>query len=98
MAWLATALLLGAAGAAQAQINQRQHDQHRRIVQGVRSGELTHREFRRLRLEQAHIRHQETRARRDGDFTVRERARIQRELNRASRSIYRQKHDRQDRD
>jgi hypothetical protein len=98
IAWLALALLPGAAGAAQAQINQRQHEQHRRILQGMRSGELTSREFRRLRMEQAHIRRQEMRARRDGDFSARERVRIQRELNRASRSIYKEKHDGQDRD
>jgi hypothetical protein len=40
----------------------------------------------------------EARARQSGgEFTPRERGRIQRQLNRSSRSIYRQKHDRQDR-
>ncbi|HMV50868.1 MAG TPA: hypothetical protein PLD20_08735 [Blastocatellia bacterium] len=79
-------------------INERQREQQQRIRQGVRSGELTHSEARRLAREEARIHRQEARARRSGgQFTPRERARIQRELNQANRHIYRQKHDRQDR-
>jgi hypothetical protein len=93
----AVVLMLGVVTVGEAQINQRQHRQHRRIVQGARSGELTSREALRLRREQARIRRQESRARRDGELTAMERARIQRELNRANRHIYREKHDRQER-
>lgn len=79
-------------------INDRQRDQQQRIRQGIRSGELTRREARRLELEQAKIYRNEARARRSGgEFTARERFRIQRELNHSSRDIRRQKHDRQDR-
>lgn len=79
-------------------INQRQHHQQARIRQGVRSGELTRREAARLQAEQARIRVYETFARRSGgEFTLRERQRIAHELRDASRHIYRQKHDRQDR-
>ncbi len=79
-------------------INDRQHDQQQRIRQGVRSGELTRSEARRLEMEQARIRRDEARARRSGGrLTPRERARIQRELNHSSRDIRREKHDRQDR-
>ena len=79
-------------------INARQHREQARIRQGIRSGELTRREAARLEAEQARIRVDEAYARRSGgEFTARERARIQRELNRASRDIYRQKHDAQDR-
>lgn len=79
-------------------INAREQRQQKRIAQGIRSGELTRREARRLEAEQARIRVDEAYARRSGgEFTARERARIQRELNQASRHIYRQKHDSQDR-
>ena len=79
-------------------VNARQGRQTTRIRQGVRSGELTLRETQRLAAEQASIRTQEAFYRRSGDeFTARERARIQRELQQSSRHIYRQKHDRQDR-
>ena len=79
-------------------INARQGRQTARIKQGVRSGELTRRETQRLAAEQASIRTQEAFYRRSGgEFTARERARIQRELQQSNRHIYRQKHDAQDR-
>ena len=80
-------------------INARQQREQARIRQGVRSGELTRREAARLEAEQARIRAHEAYARRSGgELTALERARLERQLNRASRDIYRQKHDRQDRD
>ena len=92
-------VMLPVAGLAQDHsINKRQRDQQQRIRQGIRSGELTRREARRLEWQEARIRRDEARSRRSGGtFTPRERARIQRELNHSSRNIYRQKHDRQDR-
>jgi hypothetical protein len=78
-------------------INQRQENQRERIGNGVRSGELTARETARIAREQAHIYRLENRLRSSGDeFTRRERARVQHQLNQSSRHIYRQKHDRQD--
>src|SRR5262245_13954670 len=66
-------------------INERQREQEARIRQGVRSGELTRREARRLQEQQDRIRRDEFRARRSGgEFTPRERARIQRELDNSS--------------
>jgi uncharacterized protein YdeI (BOF family) len=79
-------------------VNERQQNQRDRIRQGVQSGELTGVEAARLRRQQSQIKLNEARARQSGgEFTPRERARIQRQLNRSSGSIYRQKHDRQDR-
>jgi len=79
-------------------INARQERQTTRIRQGVRSGELTRHETQRLAAERASIRTQEAFYRRSGgEFTNRERARVQRELQQSSRHIYRQKHDGQDR-
>lgn len=79
-----------------ANINQRQHQEQLRIRQGIRSGELTRAEARRLEVQQARIRVDERLARRNG-LSERERERLQRELKRASRDILRQKHDRQNR-
>ena len=79
-------------------INERQSEQQDRIREGIRSGELTRREARRLEAQQFRIRFDEARARRsDGVLTLRERARIQRELDFAGRNIRREKNDRQDR-
>lgn len=78
-------------------INNRQERQQERIVQGIKSGELTARETYRLSREQYQIQRMENRFRRSGDgLSNRERLRLQRELNQSSRRIYRQKHDRQD--
>jgi len=87
-------LLLGNLSSA-ATINQREWRQQERIWRGYRSGDLTPGEFRRLEREQAFIRRSEAHARRDYRFTARERLRIQREQNRASRDIFLQRHDRQ---
>jgi hypothetical protein len=79
-------------------INERQQNQRERIRDGVQSGELTGVEAARLRRQDAQIRLNEARARQSGgEFTPQERARIQRQLNRENRRIYRQKHDAQDR-
>lgn len=79
-------------------INRRQRHQERRIVRGVRIGELTGREYVRLEAEQARLDFMEARFRQSGDgLSYRERARLQRQLNRTSRDIYRQTHDNQDR-
>ncbi len=99
------AVMISATGLAQGRrycrnngVNERQRDQQQRIRQGIRSGELTRVEAARLERREAQIRLDEAIARRSGgEFTGRERARIQRELDRSSRDIYRQKHDRQDR-
>ena len=82
---------------AQPSINRSEHREQVRIHQGVRSAELTRHETRRLEAEQARIRVDERFARADGTITPRERARLNNELGHASRDIYRQKHDRQDR-
>ena len=85
-----------AVGADAGPINRREHRQVRRIVHGVRSGALTRRETARLAVEQARIRVMERHLRRSGDgLSRREYLRLQRALNRSSRHIYRQTHDRQ---
>jgi len=95
---LAVALCLALAGTAFAQtatpnIDARRAEQQQRIQQGVASGQLTPRETRRLERQQKHIAKDEARAGKDGVVTARERAKITREQDEASRAIYRQKHD-----
>lgn len=74
-------------------LNSRQHVQHGRIDHGKHNGELTHREAHLLRKEQKHIRMSERRAKADGDVSVKERRRMDRQQDRASRHIRRAKNN-----
>jgi hypothetical protein len=76
-------------------VDQRQANQERRIEQGVASGQLTARETLRVEREQKHIASAEAKAEGDGKVTPKERARLARLQNQASRDIHRQKHDAQ---
>lgn len=89
--------VIAAAGTRDPGVNHRQHNQQSRIQQGVKSGELTRGEAHRLQAEQRHIRHEERMYKSDGHLTGAERADLHRDQNRASRDIYRQKHDAQQR-
>jgi hypothetical protein len=80
-------------------INRREYSQRGRIRDGIRSGELTRGETYRLINQQRRIEAYERRSRLDdGRLDWRERQRLDRMLDRSSRDIYREKHDRQDRD
>lgn len=84
------------AGAAQAQtVDQRHVDQQDRVANGVASGQLTPGETGRVERQQGSIDRQENRmrARDDGHLTAVDRARLQTRENRASRHIYRAKHN-----
>lgn len=76
---------------------ERQENQHDRIQEGVKDGELTRREAVGLRAEQAKIQGEKEAAKADGKVTAGERAKIQHDQNKASRHIARQKHDAQQR-
>ena len=103
----ALALTLGGAAFAQApvaapkdplatlRIDQREVNQQKRIDQGVASGQLTPRETARLEKREGKIAVNEAQAKADGKVTSTERQQLRREENRASKAIYRQKHDRQ---
>jgi hypothetical protein len=90
-------LVLSCCGAfAQAQtpvVNQRQRNQQARIRQGVKSGELTRGEAGRLEAQQGKIERDKMIAKSDGKVTPKERRHLRREENRASRHIYRLKHN-----
>ncbi|HYL17112.1 MAG TPA: hypothetical protein VEV20_00385 [Burkholderiales bacterium] len=74
-------------------VNRRQADQHARIHQGVRSGQLTHQEAKSLRSEQRSIRHEERKDKADGKMTPAERKDLHKDLNQASKDIYADKHN-----
>jgi len=79
------------------EINARQNRQMERIHAGMRQGELTRFEFRRLMQEQHEIRAMEHHFAADGLIDAREFQRLDRALDIASRNVKEEKHDRQDR-
>ena len=78
-------------------LDAREHNQRQRIVQGVRSGELTRPEARRMVAGERRLHAHERYAKSDGVVTAGERARLERNADRMSARIYRQKHDPQSR-
>jgi hypothetical protein len=85
------------AGARDPRVNARQHHQQNRIHQGVRSGELTRHEARGLAGQQRDVRQLERGYKSDGRLTGTERRDLAHEQNQASRKIFQQKHDAQER-
>ncbi len=85
--------LVTADAAMAGRVKNRQVKQQKRIHQGTQSGELTKRETRRLQKEQRHINRAKKRAMSDGNVTPKERVRLERKQDRASRHIYRGKHN-----
>lgn len=78
-------------------VNHRQDHQQHRLKQGVKSGELTRAEGRRLHQERKAIRVEERAYKSDGKLTRAERKDLHQDLSALSRDIYRQKHDDQSR-
>jgi len=94
-----TAAVLMTTGLAIAQdrptVNQRRENQQDRIAQGVRSGRLSPRETAHLESHEARLNHEirDDRREHDGHLTAPERRQVNRQQNRLSNSIYRDKHD-----
>ncbi|MEL6673438.1 MAG: hypothetical protein AAFR61_14635 [Bacteroidota bacterium] len=78
-------------------VKRSQIKQQKRIYQGVAQGELTKKETIRLQKQQRNIQRTKRVAKRDGVVTPKEKAVIRHKQARASRNIYRQKHDGQKR-
>ncbi len=74
-------------------LDAREQNQRERIAQGIRSGELTRPETRRLVRGEVRLHRHERIARSDGIVTRAERFRLHRHADRMSGRIYRQKHD-----
>jgi uncharacterized membrane protein YebE (DUF533 family) len=74
-------------------IGNRQANQDKRICQGIESGELTIKETRQLKRQQRLIRKHKRMAMADGSLTGKERVRLERQLDKAGKNIYRLKHN-----
>ncbi|HEY8266182.1 MAG TPA: hypothetical protein VIG03_06370 [Steroidobacteraceae bacterium] len=98
---IALALVLASAAApalaGTPRLNSREHNQRDRIAQGLHSGELTRPEARRLVHGEIGLHRAERYAKADGVVTRAERCRLERNADRMSGRIYRQKHDSQSR-
>ena len=100
---LAVALTFGSAAFAQEaapqvndqRIDQREQNQQKRIAAGEVSGSLTPAEAAKLEKKEAKFDKKEDKAEADGKLTPKERMRLNRDQNRLSRDIYREKHDAQ---
>lgn len=73
--------------------DQRIERQHKRIKNGVRNGELTKKEAKKLRKQHRQIKKLNKQFKKDGHLSRHERKTLQRELDRASKRIYRLKHN-----
>ena len=85
------------AGKRDPRVNAHQHNQHARIAQGVKSGELTKAEAKDLRGDQKDIRTEEKAFKADGKLTKNERQELHQDQAAASKEIYQEKHDEQER-
>ncbi|MEQ1722613.1 MAG: hypothetical protein ABL930_05520 [Pseudobdellovibrio sp.] len=92
---LAIALLTLSAEARRDQ--KREVKQQSRIGQGVKSGELTKREAKKLRKGQKRVDHMQKKANADGQVSIEERAKIEKAQDKQNALIYKQKHDGQER-
>lgn len=92
---LALACLSVMAQSATPRVDQREARQDQRIENGVASGELNAKETYRLEQQQARIHQAENNAKADGHVSAKERRHLHQMQDRASRNIYRQKHDAQ---
>jgi hypothetical protein len=73
--------------------DRRQGAQRARIAEGVKSGDLTKPEARRLRAQQRRIKRTEKRAEADGVVSKQEKQKLENMQDRANKNIYNQKHD-----
>jgi hypothetical protein len=76
-------------------LDKRQENQERRVEAGVESGQLTEREAQRMENAAGRLEDKEAKAKEDGVVTKKERVQLNRQANRNSKRIAKQKHDRQ---
>lgn len=76
-------------------LDKRAANQKQRVDKGVASGQLNAKETTRLEARESRLAANEAAAKADGKVTRAERVKLQREANRNSAAIHRQKHDKQ---
>lgn len=81
------------AGTYSPRVDRREANQQNRINNGISSGALTPKETYRLQRQQANINAQEARFKSDGNLSRRERRVLENRQDRASKAIYRAKHN-----
>ena len=96
-AFMLVAINLQAPAQTTPKVTQRQKNQQARIKEGIKSGELTRPEAAKLEGEQAKVQAEKRMAKADGKVTPAERAKLRHDQNKASRHIYKEKHDREER-
>ena len=74
-------------------VKKRQKNQQKRIFKGVKSGNVTGKEFKKLQKQQYKTQRAKKRAKADGVVTKKERVRLHKRQNKNSRRIYRAKHN-----
>jgi hypothetical protein len=74
-------------------VDKKERNQTKRIVHGVKSGELTKQETKQLARQQREIRRTERRAKADGKVTRKEKRELKRKQTKANANIYRKKHN-----
>ena len=74
-------------------IDKKQDNQKQRIEQGLDSGELTKHEAKHMKHEQMKINKMEKHANQDGTVSKKEKVRIHKAQSKASKDIYRKKHN-----
>jgi len=97
---IAAGLLMSGTGIAAAQegrIQERKENQQQRIANGVANGSLTPKETSHLENKEAALNHEirHDRKQNGGNLTNKEKAQVNRQQNRLSKDIYKQKHDAQ---
>ena len=92
---LGSAALFVASSASAGEINERKENLQDRIAQGVKSGQLTAGETARLETKESALNQEERDMRKldNGKLTAQDRRTINRQQNRLSRNIYRDKHN-----
>jgi hypothetical protein len=85
--------VLNPSSASAGEIRDREVNQQERIYQGVRQGEISQQEYKKLELREAKIAAERRAFLRDGDLSRKEAARLTYAQNRVSRTIYRDRHD-----
>ena len=97
MVALVTGGLIFADSAMAGKIGKRQFNQQQRICRGIQSGELSRPEVRSLEREQRRIQRHKRLAWRDGTLTGKERICLEKQQDRATRHIWRKKHNNSER-
>lgn len=90
---LSSFVFVGAVNAQGTPSHKRGMHAHKRVEQGIKSGELTKDEAMQLKAEHEHIKEMKHKAKADGVVTPEEKAAIKDARKKASENIYKEKHD-----